>query len=79
MRSSDDSISSACTAGASFSRRYQRRFTRHATTGHDLPLDHAPWVARQPHRLLALAGAALWGVVELVALWRSRLRGRPRV
>ena len=38
-----------------------------------------PAAVRPPHRLLALAGAALWGVVELVALWRSRLRGRPRV
>jgi len=27
------------------------------------------------HRLLALAGAALWGAVELVALWRSRFAG----
>ncbi len=27
------------------------------------------------HRLLALALAALWGAVELVALWRSRFTG----
>ncbi len=30
---------------------------------------------RTSHRLLALASAALWGVVELAALWRSRFAG----
>ena len=33
--------------------------------------------ARPPLRLLALVGAVLWGLVELVALWRSRWVGPP--
>ena len=31
--------------------------------------------ARPPLRPAALAGAVLWGLFELVALWRSRWRG----
>ena len=33
---------------------------------------------RTSHRAFALASALLWGVVELVALWRSRWFGRRK-
>ena len=32
-------------------------------------------VLRASHRALALGSALLWGLVELVALWRSRWLG----